>query len=410
MECRIFWACRRCKSARARLFRCRSTGPKSPPTKAADRLTSQYVQTIPFGYYILPLSNTSNPSSLGKNPNPKYYPYHWELLGGSATPDPVVMTTNAYALNRFTQTSGQGLMNMHYGQNPPRFDDVVLTGVVGFDVKIWDPGAPVFQVNGNIGGAMTPASVVPGDPYYYQALAKFASNAPPTNTNATLGSVGAYVDLNYMLSPQSNSTSVGLSNYYQTYLTAIDNYEANTAVRITTAVSGLTAYPGNIIPRPRFAAEGDMPIVTGGGSLGPPFAYMGCPPIMRGLPGTTSSGTRLNAYAGQTASVYDTWSTHYESDGIDEDQDGTIDEGTDGIDNPYVTGAIPMNGPWNNPPVTNLNTSSFSYIGGVDDPSELEAPPPYATACKGLQIRIRVIEPSSRQIREVTVTQDLLEE
>lgn len=35
-------------------------------------------------------------------------------------------------------------------------------------------------------------------------------------------------------------------------------------------------------------------------------------------------------------------------------------------------------------------------------------PPPYWTPLRGLQVKIRVYEPDSKQIREVTIVQDLL--
>ena len=81
--------------------------------------------------------------------------------------------------------------------------------------------------------------------------------------------------------------------------------------------------------------------------------------------------------------VYDTWSTSYESNGINEDGDtdgsgnSLIDEGTNGIDD---------NGD-----------------GVVDDALEAESSPPYPVALRGIEIRIRVYEPSSRQVRQVTV-------
>jgi len=58
-------------------------------------------------------------------------------------------------------------------------DDVILTDVIGFDVKVWDPRAPVFEVGG--------AAILPGDPGYLSAM----------TTGAPLVSYGAYVDLNY---------------------------------------------------------------------------------------------------------------------------------------------------------------------------------------------------------------------
>jgi hypothetical protein len=75
--------------------------------------------------------------------------------------------------------------------------------------------------------------------------------------------------------------------------------------------------------------------------------------------------------------VYDTGSFHYERDGIDQDGDGIIDRGTNGIDDNNAL--------------------------GVDDELELEAPPPYPVPVKSAQIRIRMFEPDTRQIREVTI-------
>jgi hypothetical protein len=46
--------------------------------------------------------------------------------------------------------------------------------------------------------------------------------------------------------------------------------------------------------------------------------------------------------------------------------------------------------------------------GIVDDVAELQAPPPYPVPLRGIQIKIRVYEPDSRQVREVTVVQDFL--
>jgi hypothetical protein len=48
--------------------------------------------------------------------------------------------------------------------------------------------------------------------------------------------------------------------------------------------------------------------------------------------------------------------------------------------------------------------------GGVDDANEQEAPPPYPFPLRGIQVKIRIFEPDSRQVREVTVVQDFLPE
>lgn len=70
--------------------------------------------------------------------------------------------------------------------------------------------------------------------------------------------------------------------------------------------------------------------------------------------------------------VYDTWSTHFESDGVDNNQDSTTDPK---MSNPTATA---------------------------------EAPPPYDAPLRGIQIRIRAFDPNSRQIRQVTIQHDFL--
>lgn len=202
-------------------------------------------------------------------------------------------------------------------------EDVILTHVLQFDIKVWDPLAPVFTVDptqdpaganwlvapSDPKGAMV---IMPGDPGYPTALTKWAGTAV---------TFGAYVDLNYAWSSASSATLHNISHF-----------------------SG----PGD--PRSGLAARNAVGLTPG-----------------------------------YPAAIYDTWSTHYEQDGIDEDGDGSVDEGTDGFE-------------------------SDSTPNGVDDPGEQEAPPPYAHPLRGIQIKIRTFEPDSRQIREVTIVQDFLPE
>ena len=79
-----------------------------------------------------------------------------------------------------------------------------------------------------------------------------------------------------------------------------------------------------------------------------------------------------------TARVYDTYSTHYEA------LAGTTNNGLD--DN---------------------SVGTLGY-GIVDDDAEKTYAPPYPYPLRGIQVKIRVFEPDSRQIREVTVVQDFL--
>jgi hypothetical protein len=76
--------------------------------------------------------------------------------------------------------------------------------------------------------------------------------------------------------------------------------------------------------------------------------------------------------------TYDTFSSHYEANGLDEDGDGLYDEGTNG-----------------------LNDGGIAAV--ADDPFEAETSPPYPYPLRGIEVRIRCYEPSSRQVRQVTV-------
>jgi len=100
--------------------------------------------------------------------------------------------------------------------------------------------------------------------------------------------------------------------------------------------------------------------------------------------GFGKSGTSLGSamspkarFGSNSACTYDTWSTHYEFNGIDENGDGVYDGGSDGQDN---------NGD-----------------GLVDELAEYDTLPPYSVSLRGLEVRIRVYEPSSRQVRQFTV-------
>lgn len=181
-----------------------------------------------------------------------------------------------------TVTAPDGLI---FAATSPRVgEDVVLTNVLAFDVRVFDPAAPVH--------VSQDAAVVPGDPGMGAAVA-----------------AGAYVDLGNNNNSNAVLSPVGITPHFSGY----------------------------------------------GASL-----------------------SKLNGSA-TAARVYDTWSTHYEADGIDQDDGGggLIDEGSDGFDN--------------------------NDDGQVDEFSEQETSAPYPYPLRGIEVRIRCWEPSSRQVRQVTV-------
>jgi hypothetical protein len=92
-----------------------------------------------------------------------------------------------------------------------------------------------------------------------------------------------------------------------------------------------------------------------------------------------SDGVRVanSLSGGLREATYDTWSTHYEFNGLDEDGDGVADEGANGVDD---------------------NSNGFP-----DDFGEYETSPPYPVPLRGIEVRIRCYEPTSKQIRQITV-------
>ena len=156
-------------------------------------------------------------------------------------------------------------------------DDVMLTRVLGFDVRVFDPFAPLHVVGDQ--------ALSPGDPDWVVPTV----SSPPR---------GAYVDLNY-----ANDSTVSTSR-------------------------GFSGPPADL---------SDIVVPT-----------------------------------------YCTWSFHYEHDGQSQDGDSQIDEGTNGLDD--------------------------DGIHGIDDHGERETSPPYPVPLRGMQVRVRVYEPSSSTVRQSTVT------
>lgn len=194
------------------------------------------------------------------------------LSGTAAFPSPFVDHSTAVDGLVFSSTSAR------YGE------DVVLTNVLTFDVRVFDPAAPIHWTSST--------ALVPQDP-------------GPLGTGTACG---GYVDLGNGVTTNGLLTSQGIT--------------------------------------PHFATYGD-------------------------------GNSRLVGSA-TTRRTYDTWSTHYESNGLDEDGDSQTDQGTDGID------SVPTN-------------------GLVDEVSEQETRPPYDAPLRGIEVRIRCWEPTSRQVRQVTI-------
>jgi hypothetical protein len=194
---------------------------------------------------------------------------------------------------------------------------------------------------------------MPGDPYYATALNSISSSNPPLY-------YGAYVDLGW----DANNTST------------------------TPSTSSYAYKRPQGAPMPYFDHWGQGYVV---GSNSTTFSnsnrntYLG----RSGLTGNNNASTATTAYA--SARVYDTYSLHYEYDGFNQFSSTAAyaDIGTNGADD---YDAISTN----------------TAMNGADDPGEAETCPPYPVPLRGIQIKIRSMDPDSGQVRELTVVQEFL--
>jgi hypothetical protein len=237
-----------------------------------------------------------------------------------------------------------------------RGEDVMMTGALGFDVRVYDPGAPLFR------HVLTDTVLEPsdqgwrGDPstvgaYLHQDNMGSATGIGTGSSTFQYVGQGAYVDMGYGYDPRWDPPDFRFPVYHPNL--------------------GSAAPPWFFVPR----ALSDV----FGKQLAPGFA------------------------------VYDTWSFHYENNGVNDDGDeiennmwqqsngnavGTpsIDEGTNGFEDYgyYSDGA--------------------AVRLGVDDVGERETVPPYDKPLRGVQVIMRVYEPDSRAIRQVRVNQHFMAE
>ena len=221
-----------------------------------------------------------------------------------------------YAFSQLDPSTGN-LNNASGYYNGARVsEDVILTNVIGFDVKAWDPGAPVIINNTQTDSATHLPNgpvVTPGDPGYTTLLA---------SANCQVVSLGAYVDLNYLY-PYRKAVG-GPGAYYSTF--------------------------------------------SGPGSG------------QSGLMGSDPTNDTGSSNVKPLCSVYDTWCTRFEN------YNGFGDKSHDGFDD------------------------GATSTGIVDGVNKTVIFPPYPAKLAGIQVKIRVYEPDSRQVREVTVTQSFLNE
>ena len=93
-------------------------------------------------------------------------------------------------------------------------DDIILTNVIGFDVKVWDPHVAVQEEYYDTNGALQIVGIpyLPGQAGYSLAYSKVSSPKPSPTHFFVLAAPGAYVDLGYAANGYGSSQYNGYFN------------------------------------------------------------------------------------------------------------------------------------------------------------------------------------------------------
>jgi prepilin-type N-terminal cleavage/methylation domain-containing protein len=131
----------------------------------------------------------------------------------------------------------------------------------------------------------------------------------------------------------------------------------------------------------------------------PPIGFLS--PIFGGRPSPMSGYPTVAPFP---QCLYDTWSLHYENNGMNNAGiPGLGDLATNGLDDDGAAGVDNMG------ESNRTNGIDDDGNGAIDD-GESDTLPPYSAPLRGVRITIRVYEPSSLQVRQVTIVQDFLPE
>lgn len=305
-------------------------------------------------------------------------------------------------------------------------EDVLSSNILSFDIRGFDPTAPVFLTPGpdadpgvsgfddDGSGSSDQTDVVVGIPrselgaegsddvvVNVTDMAIFEILNQPIfdprrvatfgNDLVSLGSRGAFVDLAYPLLGGS-------------------------PVRQRTAQS-LNAAKSQISTPPPVTATATVNQVRDNYDFFMSSEFSGMPMVMptttQGMNSLKRSGKLLHSSTGGDIyyfqPTYDTWTDGYESDGFDQTQtidgrlpipSGTLFGTTWVLNNPGNAGAAPI--PRMPPTTSSLQVDTGKYVSG-----ESETSPPFTTPLPAISVTVRVIDPSSEEMAQFTVIEDL---
>ncbi len=278
-------------------------------------------------------------SSLAMSPFPNQilHPSYTVTSGGTTTLTSLLVAVPA-ALNNTA------------GPNSRLGEDVILTDVLSFDIRVFDPMAPLVT-------AATGEVLVPSDPGY-------------SNATGSVAGFGAFVDMGF-----NNLTLIPT-----TTLTPPLVYKSSTGN--PQSASYFSNFPNAI------STTAASPTVSG--------------------------ATQFNASAELMPQTYDTFSLGFDQDTTDQDGAAGPDQGTDGLDDDPSGTSVSPDGIVDNVPqvsapyLVSTGGASPTVTQSSVTAGERETLPPYPFPLRGVQVILRVYEPDTRQVRQVTIVQDFL--
>ncbi len=235
-------------------------------------------------------------------------------------------------------------------------EDVLVNNALSFDVKIYDPEVVSFTTTNNL-------VVGPNDAGYREALIEAVSNTSQSVARGELR--GGYVDIAYPV--LAGGSLRGWQARRLDRLQGADSSAIGTASSyLVTPFSGVVNYTGTANNRDAYATSlyksGRLVVNSGNISLFQP--------------------------------AFDTYTSRYETDGLPQGSLTGTNRGT----------------LWALLSASNANTTDLGSNGiddgggtGVDDALESETLPPFTTAAESIEVSVRLINPSTRLMRQMSV-------
>ncbi|MBN2577421.1 MAG: hypothetical protein JXB10_00325 [Pirellulales bacterium] len=336
--------------------------PPAPPVLPLSNVLPDPNQNLPtppttdfwYNLAVRPLEDLVDPTNLDDTGHPNNYftnvairlsnPYLYNT--NNVYPSGIYNANTDIPPMPADVSSGTNYVNINGVKYPYRVqEDVILDNVIGFDVKVWDSAAPLYPI------------------YLFKN-----NNNTPDNTGDDF--------TDYVLDP---STLPAYAPKTDPVLVSLNDLPY---------VPNVSGAMGKLDPTPNATY-----IASRGAYVDLGYGVRFSMPAIGYFSGFGEPYSGISAISPLQARTYDTWSTHYENT----------------IFNPNSVNPSQLDS--SNPgffPGRGTNGFDDDNNGIVDDPGEMHVLPPYTAPLRGIQVKIRIFEPDSRQIREVTVVQDFL--